>query len=90
MPPQVAEQFTTGYIVEEHIERVVIGKGCDEPRDKGVTGHITEDSALVSNMVNLLELDDLSLSQYLQGKNLLFVFIASDSRANKTDSRKCT
>jgi hypothetical protein len=53
-----------------------------------VAGDIAQNAALISYVVNLLQLDDFSLAQYLQGKNFFFIFVASDSWTDKADSSK--
>lgn len=63
---QVAEELTARYVVEEHIERVGVGKGGDQVRDEGVAGDVSEDCALVAHMVDLLQFDDLCFSENFQ------------------------
>lgn len=61
MPSKIAEEFTTRYVIEEHIKGVVIRKSSNEPRNERVAGDIAQNSALVSDVIDLLKLDDLGL-----------------------------
>lgn len=89
---EVTEEFATGHIVEKHVKGVGIGKRGDEVRNERVAGHVSKDCALVTHMVDLLELDDFCLSEDFQ-RVYLWVILPVEGhgcvgRPNKADSRK--
>jgi hypothetical protein len=53
----VGEELAAGHVVEEEIEKVVIGEGREEVGDKGVAPYVGQYLALVTHMIELLLLD---------------------------------
>lgn len=51
---------------------------------------ILEDAALVADMVDLLELDDLGFAQNLEREDVLFLFFAGVYGLDQTDAGECT
>lgn len=86
--PQIAEEFSPGHIVEQEVEEICIGEGGEEVRDEGVARHVGEDCALVSNVVNLSQLDDFGFAQDLERVDLLSVGFGACCRADEDHPRK--
>jgi len=55
---EVREQLAPGDVVEQQVEKVVIRERGNKVGDKGVPRDVGKDLPLVSNMVDLLELDN--------------------------------
>lgn len=54
---QVCEEFATGYVVEKNVEEFVVREGGDIVCYKGVPSYVGQNLALVSHVVDLLQLD---------------------------------
>lgn len=72
---KIGEELAARDVIEKHVERIVIGEGGEEVGDEGMAGNLGEDSALMTNVVNLLELDDLCLPQDFQGVDFGLVLL---------------
>lgn len=89
---QVAEELAAWDVVQQHVERVLVGEGTHQIRNKRVACDIGKNGALVSNMIDLLEFDDLGLAKDLESVDFGFLLFVERgrirSRADETDSSK--
>lgn len=69
----------------------MVGKGGQQVGDKGMARDVLENLAFVTDVVNLLELDDSGLAEDLEGKDLAgLFFVARLLSADQDDTCKGT
>lgn len=90
---EVGEELAAGNVVEQHIERIMVGEGGEQGRYEGVAGDVAEDGTFVPNVVDLLKADDFGFAQDLESVHFRVELmvegnVGRGSGANEADSRK--
>lgn len=87
-PAQIRKDLAAGAVLQQHIQSLGVLEAGNHGGDEGVAGDGGEDVALVADVLDLLEADDVDLPEDLEREDLAGVLALAIGELDQPDARK--